>query len=213
MTMPTTLILSDSRGAKLGLVLANISHEEFKAFSFPGATMTELIFRSADYIRRFKPRLVIILGGINDMTILDKATRKVSIRFDSVEKCREHFTSIITHSRALLSREYPNVLFTFAGIIGMDMAKYNGQHVKVEDQKMMNDSILEVNRLLKYYNYQHDSPHKYFTTIVHRWELGVCHHSYELLYDGLHPRTPVLRHWIRQIFKLHAKIGGTVYNA
>lgn len=94
--MPITVILSDSRGVNLGYLLSNISQDEFKSFSFPGATLTELIFRSAEFIRRFKPKLVLILGGINDMTILDRATRK-------------------------LYREYPGIIFSFDGITGMDL--------------------------------------------------------------------------------------------
>lgn len=211
--MPITVILSDSRGALLGPALQDFSQEEFKSFSFPGATITELIFRSADCIRRFKPKLVVILGGINDLTIMDKTTRKVSVRFDSVEKCCEYFTDIIINARALLLREYPSVLFSFGGIIGMDLTKYNGIEALHEDQQLINETVLEVNRLLKYYNYYFDSPHEYFTTVVHRWANGTCVHNYDLLYDGLHPSFPVLRHWIKQIFKLHAKTGGTVFNA
>lgn len=210
--MITTVILSDSRGASLDFALRDISEAEFKSLSYPGATMTELIFRSADAIRRFKPKLVIILGGINDLTILDKSTRKVSVRFESVEKCCEYFTDIIINARALLLREYPDVLFSFGGIIGIDLSRYNNLPARVEDQILINDTVLEVNRLLKYYNYYFDSPHEYFTTVVHRWVNGACVHNYDLLYDGLHPRFPVLRHWIKQILRLHAKVGGNVYH-
>lgn len=155
---------------------------------------------------------MIILGGINDLTVLDRSTRKVSLRFENVEKCCEYFTDIIINARALLLREYPNVLFSFGGIVGIDLSKYNGEEARVEDQELINDTVLEVNHLLKYYNYYFDSPHEYFTTIVHRWVNGKCVHNYDLLYDGLHPRFPVLRHWIKQILKLHVKIGGKIYN-
>lgn len=174
--MPLTVILSDSCGASLGTALRDILQEDFKSFSFPGAMMTELIFRSADCIWRFKPKLVIILGGINDLTVMDKATRKVSVRFSSVEKSCEHFTDIIINARALLRREYPEVLFSFGGMIGMDLMKYNGVESGVEDQQLLNVTVLEINRLLKYYNYYFDSPHEYFTTVVHRWMNGSCTH-------------------------------------
>lgn len=210
--MPTTVVLSDSRGVSLGVALNDITHGEIKSLSFPGASFTELIFRSADVIKRYKPKLVVILGGINDLTLLDKTTRKVSVRFDSVHKCCDHFTDIIINARALLNREYPDVLFTFGGIVGIDLSKYNRCESRPEDQELINESILEVNRLLRHYNYHFNAPHEYFTSLVHRWVNGRCQHNYDLLYDGLQPRFPVLRHWIKQIFKLHAKIGGTVFN-
>lgn len=75
----------------------------------------------------------------------------------------------------------------------------------------MNNSVLEVNRLIKSYNYYYDSPHEYFTTVVHKWSNGICEHKYDLLYDGFHPPYIVVRFWVRQILKLHAKVGGTVY--
>lgn len=209
--MFTTVILSDSRGANLGYLLNNFSNEEFKSFAFPGASLTELIFHSGEYIRRFKPKLVVILGGINDMTVMDRITRKVSVRFATVDQCCTHFASIITNARALLHREYPDVIFSFGGITGIDLSKYNGTQARVEDQGLINDSVLEVNRLIKFYNYFYDSPHEYFTTIVHKWSNGSCDHKYELLYDGLHPRYIVVRFWVKQILKLHAKVGGNMY--
>lgn len=159
-------------------------------------------------IHQLKPRLMIVMGGINDLTILDRDTGRVSLRFVEPMKYVEHIMAIINSARVLMGNEFPNTLLSFAGIIGMDLNKYNRIPGAADCQTCINTAILEVNRQIACNNQSGGMPHQYFTTKVHKWVDGTCLHRYSLLYDGLHPAETVLKHWIKTIHLMHLLIGG-----
>lgn len=76
-----TLVFADSRGARLNAQLTQCNEPNIKVYSYPGAKLTEVVLRSMSYIYGSKPSLVIYLAGINDLTVLNPITRKVSLRF------------------------------------------------------------------------------------------------------------------------------------
>lgn len=115
---------------------------------------------------------------------------------------------IINAACVLVRNEFPDTLLSFAGIIGIDMNKYNRMPGAADCKSSINTAILEVNRRIAHSNQSEGMPHQYFTTKVHKWVDGTCVHRYSLLYDGLHPSKTVLKHWIKTIHQMHLTIGG-----
>lgn len=206
--MAVTLVVTDSRGIKLAPLYSATYNEDVRIFSYPGATLTKLVLHALNLIQHVKPRLMIIMGGINDLTIRNLETSKVSLKFGTPMAYVEHIMSIINSTRVLVGNEFPNTLLSFAGIIGMDLNKYNRLPGAADCQSSINSAILEVNRMNANSNQMAGSPHSYFTTKVHKWVDGTCLHRYSLLYDGLHPNDTVLKHWSETIHQMHLTIGG-----
>lgn len=206
--MAVTFVVSDSRGAKLAPLYNESYNEDVRIFFYPGASLTKLVFHAVSLIQHVKPRLMIIMGGINDLTILNRDTRHVSLKFVNPTAYADHIIEIINAARVLVGNEFPNTLLSFAGIIGMDLKKYNRMPGAADCQTSINAAMLDVNKRIADNNHSAGVPHMYFTTKVHKWVEGTCQHRYSLLYDGLHPSETVLKHWIKTIHQMHLTIGG-----
>lgn len=191
---------------RLNAQLAGCNEPNIRVFSYPGAKLTEVVLRSMHHVYDFKPTTIIYMAGINDISVLNPITRKVSLRFRHLEELMEHLSSIFKSTRDLLANEFPNTKVIFAGIIGIDLAKYNHMLYRAPDQDKLNDFILEVNKLIRSNNVDNHVTHVYFTAKVHKWEAGLCQHRYHLLYDGLHPGPVVIDHWLKLIIGLHHNV-------
>lgn len=64
--MDKTIAFSDSRGAQLRSYLNKIPLNNAGVYYFYGAKLSEIVLRAMEYIYRFRPKLVIFLGGVND---------------------------------------------------------------------------------------------------------------------------------------------------
>lgn len=116
------------------------------------------------------------MGGINNLTILNRETGRVSLKFAIPMNYVDHIMAIINSARVLAGNEFPNTLLSFAGIIGMDLNKYNIIPGAADCQSNINSAILEVNRQIARSNQEAGMPHQYFTTKVHKWNDGTCLH-------------------------------------
>lgn len=210
--MPLSLIITDSRGVPLGDMLRDISTMDYHVASFPGATLSRLVCKAPDLIYRLKPNTVIFLGGINDLTMLDRSTKTVTLRFSTPEIYIKHISDTILAAGILFYREFPDINFVFGGLIGIDISTYNKCPCDPAAQELVNRSIIGVNRKIKELNEAAGVPHVYFSAKVHRWEKGICIHRYHLLFDGLHLRFGVLKFWVQQIVKIHTRINTQAQN-
>lgn len=168
--------------------------------AYPGARLAKLILKSVQVIYASKPKLVVYLGGVNDLTQIDATTRRVSLRFPNTSKFIALLSTAMTSPRSLLGLEFPGLVITFGGIIGLDMSRYNGYPCSMEDQAMINSTVIEANKMIRIYNRLEGAPHVYFSSKVHRWIKGSSEHHYEHLVDGLHPNRIILNHWACQVF-------------
>lgn len=101
---------------------------------------------------------MIIMGGINDLTIRSPETGRVSLKFATPMIYVDHIMSIINSTRVLVGNEFPNTLQSFAGIIGMDLNKYNRLSGAADCQSSIDTAILEVNRRIAHSNQTAGSP-------------------------------------------------------
>lgn len=198
-----TLVFADNRGVRLNTQLIECNEPNIRVYSYPGAKLTEVVLRSMSHIYGCKPSLIIYMAGINDLTVLNPITRKVSLRFRHLEEFVEHLSSIIRSTRDLLANEFPQTKVLFGGIIGMDLSRYNHTLNRSPDQDKLNNFILEINQMIRCNNVDNGAPHVYFTAKVHKFICGSCQHRYHLLYDGLHPGPVVIDHRLKLIIGLH----------
>lgn len=204
--MDKTIVFTDSRGAHLRTYLDEIPLNNVGVYYFYGARLTEIVLRAMEYIYRFRPKLVIFLGGINDTTSMNPISRKIQPRFRNHPEMCEHFTEIIKSAQLLLHNAFPEMTVVFGGVIGADLRRYNHAATADPRQPSFDDGILELNRVIRQLNILSGAPHVYFTGKVHKWFNGLCHHQYFHLYDGLHPGEVVLRNWASLIADLHSRV-------
>lgn len=202
----TTLVFADSRGSRLNTQLASCNEPNIRVHSYPGAKLTEVVLRSMNIVYATRPTFIIYMAGINDLTVLNPITRKVSLRFRHLGEFLEHLSSILRSTRDLLAYEFPLTKVVFGGIIGMDFSRYNHSLLRSPDQDKLNEFILEVNNTIRINNVDNGVPHVYFTAKVHKWICGSCQHRYHLLYDGLHPGPVVIDHWLKLFIGLHHNV-------
>lgn len=195
--------ICDSRGTRLG---SQLYEANILVFSFPGAKLTEVVLRSVAHIYQHRPAQVIYLAGINDLTTMNMVTRKISLRFRVQNEFLEHLSLILRSARDLLGNEFPDMRVLFAGIIGVDVGRYNHSSVIAPHQDQLNETVIAANRLIRQDNVAAGMRHVYFTSKVHHWKMGQCQHRYFLLNDGLHPGVVVLHHWVNLIRGLHRDV-------
>lgn len=204
--MALTLVFADSRGTRLGPQFDCLHVEGILVYSFPGAKLTEVVLRSMAYIYQHRPSQVIYLAGINDLTMMNMITRRISLRFRIQDEFLEHLTVILRSARDLIGNKFPNMRVLFGGIIGTDIGRYNLSSAVSPYQDQLNDTIIAANHLIRLDNLSAGMRHVYFTSKVHHWTQGRCQHHYFLLSDGLHPGLIILRHWVAVISGLHRDV-------
>lgn len=203
-----TFVFTDSRGLHLQSYLNEMTSDPIRVFHYSGARLNDIVLRSVEHLLRHRPKLVIYLGGVNDTTTINPITRKIRPRFRNVHELCEHFTDVINSSRLLLSNGFPDMVVSFGGVIGANMSRFNNSLYIDPEQDCYDESILELNRVIRLTNIAAQSPHVYFTGKVHKWRNGRCYHQYFHLYDGVHLNSTILNHWAMLIIGLRQQVLG-----
>lgn len=204
--MDRSIIFTDSRGLALRSYLDEKEWNNIGVFTYAGCRLSDIGIRSMKEITRYRPKLVIYMGGIVDLTKKNHVTKALSVRYENSAKMVEEFTQTMNALRHLLKASYPNMIVIFAGVCGCDMNMYAGKPGIAVDQHFLDSSVLELNRSIRHNNMLAVVPHPYFTNKVHKWIAGRCQHRYHLLFDGLHPSDIVLRQWVNILAGLHQEV-------
>lgn len=141
-----------------------------------------------------KTTAVYILVGINDITLLDRATRRIYLRIGRHRDTAKHIAAklLLTVEEARL--KYPHLdAIIVCPIIGASLHAYNecSKHSFRIQQSLLNAIIMDLNRRIKLVNenYYPRLHTPYVASLVHHLcsRTGRLSHAYNNLYDGLHP--------------------------
>ena len=192
----TTTILSDSRGRFLQTELHHLSGLHVPVIHKSGAGFARL-GRELNYLTRWhNVSTLYILAGINETTWKDPISGRVFAIHNTPEDLCDDITDgierLIWHAYANCGVQ--NVVFI--PIVGIDLARYNGDdHVNPQQQiidqglRLVNDNIIAIN-----------AAHNLHTPMLHQHIVKSMGHGkwkimYSRLYDGLHPRWDTLERW------------------
>lgn len=195
-----TIILADSRGRSLDTVMEN---ENILVSAHSGANLLRLAHIAIQIISRYSPDVILIMGGINNITRLNRQTRRVSLISNSRASLINHLISKLNEAKSVILSSHPSMKIAFGGIIGINLNAYNRQAGVHHNQWIVNDAITAVNSYIRQMNNDSGIPHPRLTSKVHTWRNGQRKHVYTRLYDGLHPGDLVLMAWARQIRLFH----------
>lgn len=199
------LIIGDSRMKLLQHDLnSNTSGLNFTVISLPGARLQHItlkVLTTLSYPNAFK--LVIISGGINDMTRLVRSPTKHALpRFRNMEVLRE---SVLTEMRRSVQKikKISNVPLVMATLPGMDLASYSPDYATLLTplQPNINGAIEEINKQVRGINRLNDIFTLNLAYPVHRCKgkKGLYRNQYSLLLDGLHPGKFLRDKWVGAI--------------
>lgn len=190
----------DSRGRNIQAVMET---PNIVCRSFPGANLTSIQPRIEHLINTYSPITCVVIIGVNDMTHLDRITRKVTLVCDDPFVLANLIIKRTLKLRKNLLSKFPRVKILFGGINGIDIDRYNREAGKPCVQHVVDDCVTQVNCYLRLLNRIGKNYHPRFTSKVHIWRSAKRVNRYHLLDDGLHLGRIVTQSWLTAIFRTH----------
>lgn len=200
--IPTILIICDSRGKLLHNYFKTVEYNTIvKAYS--GARIYHSVKLAETEIKRWQPDQIYLLAGVNNITQLDRVTRKVSLVSMDKDKIIQHFEDEMNFSYTLIKKTVKSeTKVIFAPVTGMDLEKYNKAETGslLESQSVLNETIVDVNNLIITQNTNHKCKTPWTHGIVHRYFRGRYHFMYDRLdEDGCHLTDQIREYWGKKI--------------
>lgn len=164
-------ILADSRGVGLKYELdhQNGGGYEIVVIVKKGRGIIDLVREVSKRLLWIAPDVIIIVAGICDITEKDRETGIVTLQSDSAETIVEQIEASMDTVRhhlsvSLVENRYKLI---FGHIVGMDLARYNGQVDPHPQQDVLNDTITKANQLITAFNTENGVPTAWLAKEIH----------------------------------------------
>lgn len=195
-----TLVISDSRGVP---VAHRITDPNVVCKAIRGARMQDMVHLADRYIDAHRPSTCLILAGVNNMTVRNRHTRRVSLLYYDPFDLANHVIRVIIRVRSRLIDSHPQVRFAIGGIIGINLNHYNGIEGYSIYQWVVDEAVWQINAYVRLLNQQARLYHPRLTTKVHTYFRGRPKNQYRLLRDGLHLGEILISSWVINIERFH----------
>lgn len=213
------LILGDARVRNLENTIAS---NEIKVFHMPGATWIRLLNEFHDAIDTLRPKYLLLICGMCDLTIVDTTeTGLVVPRHSNKAQLTTYMHYQLMDANTLARNSYPFSRIIFGDVCSMHLETYNFRHNRHDDnplahildlaplQTNLNFVVQDLNETILTLNYFNGVPHPYLSRRVHKVSrFRATQHNYHLLRKGLLPGRALLSHWARRIRKLYRELAG-----
>ena len=216
------LIIADSRGRNLQTLLeAHRPLFELNVLVYPGAGIEMAVLRAIPTLKLFAPDLVLVHVGICDLTWKNKLTREIGLRHATLHENVQHVMESLNSSHDLLST-VGTFKISYATLTGLDITDcnyrprsrmndseyelYNVTKTVHRDQDVLNNSVIQINKLIVRFNKSHGSGTTWLAGLVHAYSNKAHHHHYRRLSDGCHPTDKTAQAWASQIIKSVARL-------
>lgn len=197
-----TIVVADSRGRHLDMY---VDHDDIKVSFQSGARLVNLAWKAVEIIDAHKPDIILLMGGINDVTIRNKYTGRVRLISTSATIIVSHLMQQINQAKSIILASHPEVRVVIGGIMGIHISTYNRRHLTSPLQPVIDHAMISVNAYIKQLNEDAGLPHPRLTSKLYTWKRGIRKNHYHRLYDGLHPGELILENWGRHIRIFHDK--------
>ena len=140
-------------------------------------------------------RKVYIMAGINDCTVLDRASHRVRLATPYCTGLLVRLKHEIREVERVLKREFPTVRFTFCPLYGLDIARYNKSQGVYRYQEFLNQAIPMINSYISRVNELNRVRTPFYCNVIHRYRprKSTYVHLYSRLSDILHPGYQALK--------------------
>lgn len=183
-----------------------LDHDDIKVSFHSGAGLIGVARKAMEIIEMHRPDTLLIMAGINDITVRNRYTGRVRLISTSANVIVSHMIQLINQAKSMILNTYPDIKVIFGGILGIDIGTYNRRHNISPIQTVVDDAITSLNAYIRQVNEDSGFPHPRLTSKVHTWRRGIKKNLYTRLTDGLHPGELVLQSWACHIRIMHDRI-------
>lgn len=215
-----TLVITDSRGTRLQEHLDKINKKDrIRVLYFKGAGYQRAAERALPVIKRYRPKYIILLLGICDITNYDRSTKTVTLKTPTTAPTINRVMYELREACRLIGL-FHTCPISCPTITGVDLADYNHRTPRIADmdttqyehytknvktthphQLIMNQIIEEVNKQIIAHNREASTPIIWTSKVVHPYNHHRYSNHYHKLLDGCHQRPEVTRQWAAMITK------------
>ena len=180
--------MTDSRGHGLRQYLDIPAPNVFRVSARSGDRMAGLFKRAVKKLKNNHENytVIIIMGGICDITKRDPITKQTHLRSWELETITKQMRKDIKKGLKRIKRWAPNTPVIITPTIGINLEQYNGVPTDNNEQESLNEIVLQVNRLLISCNKRENKIPWISRTVHHCKGKGCWDHKYHYLGDGCH---------------------------
>lgn len=198
-----TVLICDSRGKQLQNQVGNYPDLNIQILSYSGLTLYRSVKLAENEIKTIRPSQIYILSGVNNLTHMNRRTRRVSALSPDKNKIVQQLYDEMNFAYTLLQKMLHNdAKIIFAPITGIWMDKFNGDDLSMEDtqQEVINQAVVDTNAKIIAFNEQKGNKTPWIHSIIHRYFRCKHHFSYDRLdHDGCHLTDEVCAFWMRKL--------------
>lgn len=197
------IVVSDSRGTGLQHYLDQLDCRPFniKVLVYKGLGIIDAVRAAKTKLLWWSPQLILILNGICDITQLERQTRLVSLRYNEARAILEYNESmdiVCHHLRILLDGKPARVIFS--QIVGLDIAKHNGEVMPSPHQEELDSTITSINVEINRFNNANNTISPWLARDIHKNNKGYKKtRYYKLGEDGVHLTPELQQRWASEI--------------
>lgn len=200
------IIITDSRGAGLQSLIDHQTQRypcfQVRVLVYKGKGIVEAVELAKPKLAWWKPRIVVVLNGLCDVTLRDRQTKLVTLRYESEELMvnlyKEYMTTTYHQLQHYLG-DGPNRII-FGPLIGIDLFKCNQRVINENHQASLNTLIHQLNIEINRFNEFNGSITPWLARDVHRNIKGRKKNRYQLLAeDGVHLSPEMRSKWVAEL--------------
>lgn len=194
------IVISDSRGR---LLQNHLFNERIKVLFYSGATLDNMLRLSHPQCLSIRPKYILVLGGICNMSQKNRRTGVISLRLVNEADLLASMKTAFLSAWELAQQLYPTCRIMFSGLCGLDLNRANGWFGYHLHQPIIDNVIEGINQYIVELNFRAGVFQPKMTGKVHKRSKKLGHRNqYRLLDDGVHPGTIVLKDWSKNITNL-----------
>ena len=160
-----------------------------------GLTLHVLNERLHQYRYIVGAKMLYIMVGINDFTVLDRRSHTVRLVTPFLSGLILHLKNEISSFEITMKRLYPATPYIICPLYGLDVGTYNRQEDMYRYQHVIDQAVVRINIHIGRVNARNHQTTPFLCNVIHRYrpKAGIYIHMYEKLVDGLHPTNSTQR--------------------
>ena len=190
------VIVADSRGTQLEILLHAPEGFTVEVYVYPGATLNYLEGRLQELLFEKQYVLAYLFGGICSITKRNKYTKVIYLQHQGYDQIIENTVSILDGVSQSLNH-FTQTPIVMCPITGVDLHRANEWEGTHPLQGDLDWAVLGINRFVCHLNAARGLATPWLASAIHRCHGAKWKHSYHKLEDGVHPSDTVLDYWAK----------------
>ena len=187
--MENIVILTDSRGKNLEECFSTEVQTYVDIRTYSGLTLHQLNYNLPQYRFLQRASMVYIMVGVNDFTILDRATHTVRLATPFLSGLLVRLKNEINALDMSMRKFFPRLPYILCPLYGLDVNANNRMEGIYRYQDVLDAAVIKVNEVIGRLNTRNGQINPFVSNVIHRYrpKIGEYITLYHKLWDGLHP--------------------------